>query len=92
MAAPLLLPVLLLVVVPMVKKILITFGVGIITYVGVTAALNAVSASIGSNLASMSGFSYVMISKSGFVEGVGILVGAISARSALILVKRWGFV
>ena len=75
---------------PIVKKVLVALGVGVVTY----AALNYLGAQIQSAVlsawAGVGGPILQILSLAGLPECIGITLGAINARIAVLAVSRFG--
>lgn len=74
---------------PFIKKALVSLGVGIVSYAAVSAALaSALSAARGA-WSGLAGDALAMISMAGIGTAASILAGALTARVALQVVKRF---
>ena len=65
---------------PLVKRVLLTLGLGVVTYEGFQAALDLVASNIGTNLNSLPADALQLLQLSGLVESVSIILSAISVR------------
>ncbi|MEQ1742407.1 MAG: DUF2523 domain-containing protein [Candidatus Nitrotoga sp.] len=74
---------------PLAKKILLALGIGTITYTGLQAAFDAASAQVVANYGSMSGGSLAIADLAGVGQSIGIVLGALSARLAMIVLARF---
>lgn len=81
---------LLALVTPVVRRVLIALGIGLVTYTGLDYALNglrdAVINSLGGIPADVSGIAATL----GIYESVSIALGAIATRLALTQLTKWG--
>lgn len=75
---------------PLAQKVLLGLGVGWLTYEAVTVALNVVRASVLAQLGAISGAMLQVLSLSGCMEAVGIILGAVAARASLLVLARLG--
>lgn len=75
---------------PIVRRVLIALGVGVVSYSGLSLLVSAVKDRVLENLGGLSGSAYQVVAMSGAFEAVGILLGALSARAALMAVDRIG--
>lgn len=65
-------------------------GVGAITYTGFAVIKDQVSGVITSSLGSVAGSAYQVIALAGFVDAVGVWLGALSVAVTLLSFKRLG--
>lgn len=79
---------LMLVVGPLAKRVLIALGIGVVSYSGLALVADQIKDEVLSSLSGLSGAGYSVIAMTGFFEAVGILLGALSARVALMVVDR----
>lgn len=75
---------------PLAKRVLVSLGIGWVSYAGITAALGAVQNQIISYWGSMSADVSNILSLFGFGESLGIILGGMAARAALMAVDRLG--
>lgn len=73
---------------PFVGRVLISLGFGVVTYLGVDAILDTFISSISSYINGMDGVIYNVLALSGFIQAIGVLLGAMAARLSLIPLKR----
>jgi len=76
--------------IPLVKKALIGIGIGVITYEGVTQALNYARDQVVASWGLLPGNVAQVLALFGFNEFFGIVLGAIAARAAFTAVARFG--
>lgn len=81
---------LLTLVIPIVRKALVSLGIGYVTYTGLNALFAQAQAGVLGNWAQMPAAMNQILTLSGFTDFVGITLGALSARLALIVVGRLG--
>lgn len=77
-------------VAPLVKRILIALGVGLISYGGLALLATHVRDQVLGNLSGLTGEAYQVVAMSGAFEAVGIMLGGLAARAALMAVERFG--
>lgn len=75
---------------PLAQKVLLGLGVGWLTYEAVTIALDALRASVLAHLGAISGAMLQVLTLSGCMEAVGIILGAVAARASLLVLARLG--
>lgn len=75
---------------PLVKRVLIALGVGVVSFTGLTLLANQVRDQVLANLSGLTGDAYQVIAMSGAFEAIGILLGALSARAVLMAMERFG--
>lgn len=73
---------------PLAKRVLIALGIGTVTYVGLDAAFDAAKNYIIGYYGQMSGDVLQVVSLAGFGAAIGIILGAIAARIALISLSK----
>lgn len=74
----------------LVKKALVAIGIGTLTYVGIDQAFTAVKSNIISNYGMMAGASMQLADLAGVGSAIGILLGALAGRIALVVVSKLG--
>jgi hypothetical protein len=75
---------------PLVRRILAALGFGIITYVGFQAVKDQVQDAITSALTGMPLAVYQILALGGFVDSIGIWLGALTAAVAAMAIKKLG--
>lgn len=75
---------------PLVKKVLVALGVGIVTYASLQYLGVQINSAVISAWGGVSGPIMQILSLAGFPESIGITLGAINARIALIAVSKFG--
>lgn len=81
---------LLALVAPIAKRALIALGIGVVSYAGIDAALDAVRVAIASNIGGISGEISSFLAMAGFFTAIGIIFGGVMARVALMAVSKLG--
>lgn len=76
--------------VPLVKRVLVALGVGIITYTGYTGVLSVIEEKFNLYMGQVSQNLFDLVSLLGFQQSVGIILGAFGARAALTIASRLG--
>lgn len=69
-------------------KAVTSIGVGTVTYVGFSAAKNAISSTITASLGNLGGGAYQILALAGFVDSIGIWLGAMTAAVTLLSFKK----
>lgn len=77
-------------IVPLVKKVLIALGVGIISYAALNGVYAQVQSAVTSSWGQLGTVTLQLLSLAGFPDALGITLGALSARVALVAVERFG--
>jgi len=73
---------------PIVVRVLTTLGLGVVSYTGYAVLLTTVTQSIQANFAGMPPEIIGFLFLSGLPQGMGIILSALSARIALMQLKR----
>lgn len=73
---------------PIVTRILITLGLGIVSFTGLTAVLNLVFNTLQSNLNSMPVAVGQLLFISGVPQGIAIVLSALAARIGFMTLKK----
>ena len=74
---------------PVVKKVLSSIGVGLVSYAALSTALNSVLSSAKGAIGGLSGSVLSMIQLSGCLDAASIIAGALIARVALQSIKKF---
>jgi hypothetical protein len=77
---------------PLVRRALVSLGVGVLSYAAVSVALNAALASAKAAWAGLTGDTLALIQMAGVSTAASILAGALVARVALQFTKKLGYV
>lgn len=72
------------------KKGVAALGVGVITYAGWSAIKAQLATAVGNALGSVGGNAYQILALAGFVDAVGIWLGALTTAVSLLAIKRLG--
>jgi hypothetical protein len=75
----------------LIKRVLLAFGIGVITYNVSTGVLDLISSQLQTNLSSSPAIVLQMASLYGLPDFIGILLGAYSTSLTLTVVKKFGF-
>lgn len=75
---------------PIAKQVLLSLGLGIITFAGMSTALNAITTLIQTNLSGMSAAVAALMGLAGAGQALGIIAGAVAYRIGLQVTKRIG--
>lgn len=75
---------------PLVKRVLIALGIGVITYTASTAVLGVVLQSLQNSMGSMPTTVMQLSSLYGLPDFIGIILGAYSTSLTLSTVKKFG--
>jgi hypothetical protein len=75
---------------PLVRRILAALGFGIITYVGFQVVKDQVQDAITAALTGMPLAVYQILALGGFVDSIGIWLGALTAAVAAMAIKKLG--
>lgn len=75
---------------PLVKKVLISLGIGVLTYGGLTLIGNQIQAQVLTNWGALPVSLVQVASLLGMPQALGIILGGLSARIALVSVGRIG--
>ncbi len=73
---------------PIVVRTLITLGLGVVTYTGFASVLSLVYSSIQSSFTGLPADAAAIVFMSGLPQGMSIILSALSARIALIQMKK----
>lgn len=68
---------------PLVAEVMLALGIGFVTYTGFSAGLTVVKGLIESNMSSLPADMYNIVLLSGVLQGMGIILSAITARVAI---------
>ncbi|ASL74984.1 DUF2523 family protein [Ralstonia pseudosolanacearum] len=75
---------------PLARQLLVSLGIGLITYVGLDAAVSAALGAAKSSLAGMPAVAAAILARGGVFTGLSIIAGGITARISMITLKRLG--
>lgn len=77
---------------PVAKKVLTSLGIGVVTTVGVTAAVESGLNSAKTAMGGMTGVVADLVAISGFFSAAGILAGGLTAAASLMVMKKLALV
>lgn len=77
---------------PVVKKALTAIGVGVVSYAAVQTVFSAAQSALLTSYGQISADIVGPLNMAGFGQAVGIVLGAMSARVSLMVVKRLGMI
>jgi hypothetical protein len=77
-------------VAPLARQILVSLGIGLITFVGMDAAIGGALSAAKSALAGLPAAVTAVMAMAGFFTAFSIIAGAMVARVSLISLKRFG--
>lgn len=75
---------------PIAKKVLVALGIGVITYGGLQAVGSQITNAVLSSWGAVGGYTLNILSLAGIPDCIGIILGAINARIAIIAVGKIG--
>ncbi len=75
---------------PLARQALVSLGIGLITYVGVDAAVSSALAAAKANFGQIAGSVAAILARAGLFTAVSVLAGGISARLSMLVLKRMG--
>ena len=81
---------LMLLAIPLAKKVLVGLGIGALTYAGLTAIGSQIQSAVVSSWGAMGSVTLAILALGGCTKSVGIILSAISARIAIIAVGKIG--
>lgn len=81
-----------LLAVPLVKKILIALGFGLISFVGLSTVKATIDTTITSYLNAMSLPIYQLLGLIGFIDAIGVWLGAFSTVVGVMSAKKFGLI
>lgn len=74
---------------PMVMRMLLSVGVGTVTFVALTAAVNALLSSAKTATAGLTGVVFQLVAMAGFFDAMGIAGGALVSYMSWALLKKF---
>jgi hypothetical protein len=75
---------------PLAKRVLIALGIGWITYQGFTILADQVKTAVQANMGQLGGTTAQIVNYFGIMEAVGIVLGGLAARAALLAAAKLG--
>lgn len=76
-------------VTPLVRRVLIALGVGIVTYTGYSAVIDSIKAHIVSEMSGLTGNALQIITLYGLPDAIGIILGAFTTAASLSVAKKF---
>jgi hypothetical protein len=76
---------------PIIKRIMVGLGIGVITYTGSSLLIQQFINTITSSMTGVPAIMLQMASLFGVPDSIGILLGALSFQASLSAIKRFGF-
>lgn len=73
---------------PLAKKVLVSLGIGWVTYSGLTLIVDQVKQEIVATFGQVGGATMQILTLSGIPQAVGIVLGALTAGAALLVYSR----
>ncbi|HXC40743.1 MAG TPA: DUF2523 family protein [Burkholderiales bacterium] len=77
---------------PMVARVLVSLGLGVITYTGASALLSAAVSAAKASFSGMTPDVLQLLALAGFFQSCAIMVGALAGGLALMTFKRLGLI
>ncbi|MDO9448878.1 MAG: DUF2523 domain-containing protein [Rugosibacter sp.] len=74
---------------PAAKKILVALGIGLVSYAGYSAIADQVRSAVIAQWGSIPASAVAILSIAGVGEALGIVLGAVATRSAIMAVERY---
>lgn len=75
---------------PLARQVLISLGIGLITYVGVDAAVAGALSAAKATLGQLSASVAAVLARAGMFTALSILAGGLTARVSMLALKRMG--
>jgi len=75
---------------PLVKKVFVSMGIGFVTYQGLTLVATQIQNSVMAAWGQVGGVTLQILSLAGVPEAMGIVLGGISAKAALVAIGKLG--
>ncbi|BEU70737.1 MULTISPECIES: DUF2523 family protein [Ralstonia solanacearum species complex] len=75
---------------PLARQLLVSIGIGLITFVGLDAAVGAALSAAKSSLSGMPAVAAAILARGGVFTALSIIAGGITARISLMTLKRMG--
>jgi hypothetical protein len=75
---------------PLAKQALVALGIGLITYVGLDAAVTSALSAAKSSLGQLPAAAMAICARGGMFTAFSIVAGGITARMSMMIVKRLG--
>ncbi|WP_423200317.1 DUF2523 family protein [Cupriavidus sp. H19C3] len=75
---------------PLARQVLVSLGIGLITYVGLDTAVSGALAAAKSSLGQMPASVAAILARGGIFTAMSIVAGGITARMSMMVLKRMG--
>ena len=75
---------------PLAKRVLLALGIGVLTYAGYSAIIDQVKSAVIAQWGNLGTVTAQILSLGGYGEALGIILGAMVARAALMAAARFG--
>lgn len=75
---------------PLARRVMLSLGLGVISYAGLLAVASQVSSQITAKYSTLSGSVLDLLNLIGFGQAVGIIIGAVIARAAFGAISKIG--
>jgi hypothetical protein len=75
---------------PLARQLLVSIGIGLITFVGLDAAVGAALGAAKSSLSGLPAVAAAILARGGVFTALSIIAGGITARITLMTLKRMG--
>lgn len=77
---------------PLAAQVLISLGMGVISFAAIATALGAVLSAAQGHFTGLGGYAFAFASIAGFGEGLGIIAGAMVFKAAYLALPRLGVI
>lgn len=78
------------IIVPLVKKVLVALGIGVVTYGALTVLFSQVQSAVISAYGAMGSTTLQILALGGVTQAIGIILSAMSVRVAMIAIGHFG--
>jgi len=75
---------------PMARRLLISLGLGLVTFVGLSAAVNAALSAAKGALGGLTGPVLSVLAMAGFFTALSVIAGGIVARVSMMTLQKFG--
>lgn len=75
---------------PIVKRVLVALGIGVVSYAGLNAVMSQVQSAVTNAWGQMGTVTLQLLTLAGFSDALGIALGALAARLALVSLSHFG--
>ncbi|MBV2185681.1 MAG: DUF2523 domain-containing protein [Rhizobium sp.] len=82
--------ILMLIAIPLVARVLSALGMGIISYVSITAFVDYIVDKVTIQIGAMTGSAVMVLALSGIFDALSIILSALSVKATLLALKRIG--